>query len=195
MLKEGPPTKSTWRGTIEDLRGVVASSSHGAICARAEGEGSAIADQFIDFGEQNRWRCELLQLAEEMARRVEETGRFPRRRRLLRSLWGRTASRQCRCGHSFQDDRSRSISWPLGGEIETVLSPDRARSLDVGGSGHWGHPWSTDGRCSVSADPPLDPPQPKRIDRSIASTSFVRAPTEYPIDPRLGDHPPAASPG
>ncbi len=83
MLKEAQPTSDKVdlfgsQATIEDLRclahtlGQLVAWSH----LRASGrEGSAIADQFIDFGGQNRWRRELLELAEEMAPQVEEDWR------------------------------------------------------------------------------------------------------------------------
>jgi uncharacterized protein (DUF2252 family) len=83
MLKEAQPTSDKVdlvgrKSTIEDLKHLV--HTLGQLVAwshlRSSGrEGSAIADQFIDFGGQDRWRRELLELAEEMAPQVEDDWR------------------------------------------------------------------------------------------------------------------------
>jgi len=83
LLKEAQPLEDRVRlaatkAILGDLAGLV--QTLGALVAfsqlRSGGrQGSAVADQFIAFGEQGGWRRELLGLAEDMAARVEEDWR------------------------------------------------------------------------------------------------------------------------
>ena len=152
MLKEAQPTSDKvdlvgWQGTIEDLRRLV--HTMGQLVAwshlRASGrEGSAIADQFIDFGEQNRWRRELLELAEEMAPRVEEDWRTSARRSSEVTVGRmRHGQRALPVRSFFQDDRSGHFIMASGWRNRRIctLGPTEPEA----GRWEWplGSPWST----------------------------------------------------